>query len=53
MRQATLAAFAILATAGFAQAADLPGSKPVYVPAPIAFTDWTGFYIGGNVGGGT
>jgi outer membrane immunogenic protein len=47
-----LAAFAILAPTGFAQAADLPGSKSVYVPAPTAFTSWTGFYIGGNVGGG-
>ena len=50
MRKMTLAGFAILVTTGFAQAADLPRS--VYVPAPTAFTHWTGFYIGGNVGGG-
>lgn len=50
MRKTTLAGFAILVTTGFAQAADLPRS--VYVPAPTAFTHWTGFYIGGNVGGG-
>jgi len=52
MRQATLAAFAILVVTGFARAADLPRSNPVYVPAPTAFTNWTGFYIGGSVGGG-
>jgi outer membrane immunogenic protein len=52
MRHSTLAAFAILLTAGFAQAADLPRPNPNYGPAPVAFTDWTGFYIGGNVGGG-
>jgi outer membrane immunogenic protein len=40
-----------------AQAADLPAypaRAPIYA-APAAFAavyDWTGFYIGGNVGGG-
>jgi outer membrane immunogenic protein len=52
MRPATLAAFAILLATGFVQAADLPRPNPTYGPAPVAFTDWTGFYIGGNVGGG-
>ncbi len=50
MRKATLAAFAILATTGFVHAADLPSS--VYAPTSTAFTNWTDFYIGGNVGGG-
>ena len=52
MRKATLAGLAILITTGFAQAADLPRSQPVYVPAPRAVNDWTGFYVGANVGGG-
>jgi outer membrane immunogenic protein len=52
MRKATLAAFVILVTTGFTQAADLPRSKPVYAPVSTAFTHWTGFYIGGNVGYG-
>jgi outer membrane immunogenic protein len=52
MRKAALAAFVILVTTGFAQAADLPRPAPVYAPVSRAFNDWTGFYIGGNVGGG-
>ena len=32
-----------------ASAADLPVKAPVY--APVAVYSWTGFYIGGNVGG--
>lgn len=57
MRRVTLA---LLATTGFvaiatatASAADLP-RRPVYKapPAPIAqIYDWTGFYIGGHLGG--
>src|SRR5262245_10847900 len=50
--KAALSAFVFLVTASFAQAADLPQSKPVYAPVPTAFTYWTGFYIGGNVGYG-
>jgi outer membrane immunogenic protein len=52
MRKAALAAFAILFTASMAHAADLPRSQSVYVPAPRSVNDWTGFYVGGNVGGG-
>ena len=52
MRKATLTAFAVLVTTGFAQAADLPRSAPVYAPVSTAFTHWTGFYIGGNLGYG-
>jgi len=38
-----------------AQAADLPVPGPAYYPKsfpPPAIYDWTGIYIGGNVGGG-
>jgi len=52
MRKAILAAVAIHFTVGMAQAADLSQSNPVYAPVPAAFTNWTGFYLGGNVGGG-
>lgn len=31
-------------------AADLPTKAPVYAPVP--YYNWTGFYVGGNVGGG-
>jgi outer membrane immunogenic protein len=55
MRQAFLAgvALALLATAGAAQAADLPrrgAPAEYYAPAPV-FT-WTGFYLGLNAGYG-
>jgi len=49
-----LGSIAILALAMplAAQAADLPAAPvykaPVYVPPP---SDWTGFYIGGDIGG--
>jgi outer membrane immunogenic protein len=42
------AALALFATPGFA--ADLPMKAPAYVPQPVY--DWSGFYIGGNAGGG-
>jgi outer membrane immunogenic protein len=44
-----LGAAALVAVAGPAYAADLP-LKAVAPPAPVY--DWTGFYIGGNLGGG-
>ena len=50
-------AFALLAGEQ-ALAADLPPPAPmprapaVYVPAPIPVYNWTGFYIGGNLGVG-
>jgi outer membrane immunogenic protein len=47
-----LAAGVVSLVAGSALAADLPTRKepiaPVYVPPPFT---WTGFYVGGNVGG--
>ena len=44
------AATALIATG--ALAADLPAKGPVYTKAPViaAVYDWTGFYIGGNIG---
>jgi outer membrane immunogenic protein len=47
----TLALSALLAISAAANAADLPvrpAPAPVYVPPPFS---WTGFYIGGNIGG--
>jgi len=41
-------ALGLFATPGFA--ADLPMKAPAYVPPPVY--NWTGFYIGGNVGWG-
>ena len=45
-------------SAGIASAADLP-PRPARVPVPVAVSvvvaplfTWTGFYIGGNIGGG-
>jgi outer membrane immunogenic protein len=45
------AAASLLATGAFA--ADLPVKQPVYTKAPVYVDpvyDWTGFYVGGNVG---
>ena len=50
---AALAAVSVIGFASVASAADLPVKAPAY-KAPIAAPvyNWTGFYIGGNVGGG-
>src|SRR5436190_1712899 len=47
----SLAALALAASASSALAADLPARMPVKAPlmVPVAY-NWTGFYIGGNVG---
>ena len=54
MKRLLLGAAAIIAFAAPAVAADLPArtytKAPVYTP-PQAIYNWTGFYIGGNVGG--
>ena len=55
----TLAAWTfVFAVAGQAFAADLPPpmappprAPAAYVPAPIPYYNWTGIYIGGNLGG--
>ncbi len=44
------AAALLLATAGFASAADLPSVAPYQSVAPAGYYDWTGFYVGAQVG---
>jgi outer membrane immunogenic protein len=44
---------AIVCCGSIASAADLPTKAPVYkAPPPSLAYNWTGFYIGGNTGGG-
>ena len=51
-RPAALAAVAVVGVASVASAADLPVKAPVAPVAPVAVApSWTGFYIGGEVGG--
>jgi outer membrane immunogenic protein len=54
MKRLLLGAAAAMAVAGSAMAADMPPrtytKAPVYTP-PQAIYDWTGFYIGGHIGG--
>jgi outer membrane immunogenic protein len=53
----TAALSVLLATLMAANAADVPpyaSPPPVYAPpvyVPPAFFSWTGFYLGGNIGG--
>lgn len=51
MKTILLAAAALVAIGGAAQAADMPVKA---LPAPVACTmcDWNGFYVGGNAGAG-
>ena len=58
MKRILVTALLSFVAGGAALAADLPPAAPppprapaVYVPAPAPFS-WTGFYIGGNLGGG-
>ncbi len=45
-----IAAITLIAMSSTAMAADLPAKAPAYVaPAPVY--NWTGFYIGGHIGG--
>jgi outer membrane immunogenic protein len=37
---------------GAASAADMAAKAPAYKAPPILMSNWSGFYIGGNVGGG-
>jgi outer membrane immunogenic protein len=46
-----IVAISALALAQVAVAADLPLTAPPYQPPPIY--SWTGFYVGGNIGGAT
>jgi outer membrane immunogenic protein len=47
-----LAAAALVAGGVSAQAADLPAKAPYYKAPVVRVYDWTGFYIGGNLGFG-
>src|SRR5579863_4697959 len=58
-QQILIAGVLALSAAGQALAADLPPAPPppprapaAYVPAPIPYYNWSGFYIGGNLGWG-
>src|ERR1700719_2823065 len=51
MKAILLAAAALVAIGGAAQAADMPLKAPP-APATCTMCDWSGFYIGGNAGAG-
>ena len=48
MKKVVLACALLSALGGVASAADIPYRAP---PPPPAYYTWTGFYIGGNIGG--
>jgi len=52
MRRLAIALLASIAVIGSAAAADMPTKAPMYTKAPVIVPpyNWTGFYIGGNVG---
>jgi outer membrane immunogenic protein len=55
MKSSVLAAIIVVATAGGAWAADISAPRPApapVAPPPVLKYNWTGFYIGGNVGYG-
>src|ERR1700686_224518 len=43
---------AVLATCSLAAATDLPANMPIKAPVRAAIYNWTGFYVGGQVGYG-
>ena len=47
----SIATVSTIALTQMASAADLPRKAPVYTPPPPAVISWTGFYIGGDIGG--
>jgi len=47
---AALVAVAVIGFASVASAADLPTKAPIYKASPVALYNWTGFYIGGDIG---
>src|SRR5271166_3433873 len=51
MKRLLLASAAVAALAAPAFAADLPVAYPTKAPAYVAAYNWTGFYVGVNLGG--
>jgi outer membrane immunogenic protein len=51
MKKLLLGSVALIALAGSAVAADLPQRPVAPVMAPMPIYNWTGFYVGGNLGG--
>ena len=54
MKRCAYALVLSIGAASAALAADLPAPAlpPIYAPTPPPVYNWTGFYIGGNLGGG-
>ncbi len=52
VRTQMLATVAVIALGGSAYAADMAIKAPAPPPAPIPYTNWQGFYVGGLVGVG-
>jgi outer membrane immunogenic protein len=52
MRRTIVASVLLLSTTAFGIAADLPRSSYAPPVAPTPFNGWSGFYVGGNFGGG-
>lgn len=53
MRRFVVALLSITALGAVsAQAADMPVKAPIYKAPPVSLYNWTGFYIGGDLGGG-
>ena len=48
---AVLAAVATIGLGSIASAADMPTKAPIYKAPVVAPFNWSGFYVGGNVGG--
>src|ERR1700758_4493978 len=49
MKKLVFSTVVLVALGGVAQAADMPAQT--YTKAPAGICNWTGFYIGGHVGG--
>ena len=47
----SIATVSFIALTQMASAADLPRKAPVYTPPPPPVFSWTGFYVGGDIGG--
>ena len=51
IRRAAVAVAAVIGLVSVASAADLPVKAPVKAPVAAPVISWTGFYIGGDIGG--